>query len=98
MVRHEGVVLFCCQPVIEHPQTLIPPNPHKETWGLDPLGDGLREAMVDAGEVPEIKDVMELGGGGGKVSHNALVQLNSGCCDGLGQILDIWRWGQYICS
>lgn len=82
VVRHEGVVLVCCQPVIKHPQTLVPPNPYKETWGLNPLGNGLRETVVDSGEVPEIEDVVELGGSGGKVTHDTLIQLNSSCCNG----------------
>ena len=40
--------------------------------------------MVDPREVPQVEDVVELGGGGGQVSHHPLVEIHCGRRDGLG--------------
>ena len=88
--RHQRTILVSGEPVIEHPQALVPPHPHKAGRSIESLWCGEEEAMVDTGEVPEVEDVVELGGGGGKVSHYPLVQLHGGSSDGFRELLDTW--------
>ena len=50
--------------------------------------------MVDPGQISQVEDVVELGGGGGKVSDNPLVQLYGGSGDGIGKSLQGWGGGE----
>ena len=50
--------------------------------------------MVDAREIPEVEDVVELGRGGREVTHDLLVQFHSGSCNRFRQSLNLcWRRG-----
>ena len=83
MLQHEGTVFVSGQTVVEYPQALVAPHTNKLGRGFESLWDGERESVVDAGEVPKVEDVVELGGRRGEVAHDALVEVHGGCGDGL---------------
>lgn len=72
---------------MEYSQTLVPPQPHKVGRLVKSLRNGERETMVNAGEIPQVEDVVELGGSGWEVTYDTVVQLQSGCGDALSKLL-----------
>ena len=91
----QGPVFVVGQAVVEHTQTLIPPDSHKARRLSVALRDGEKESVVDARQVSEVEDVVELGGGGRQIPHNSLVEFNGGCRDRHSKILHhCWngRW------
>ncbi len=63
--RYKHPVFVRHQPVIEHPQALVPPDSNKAVRTLKSLGHGDREPVVDTGKVTQVEDVVEFGGCGG---------------------------------
>ena len=58
------------EPVKDNSQCLIAPGAHKLLDALESIRSGQTEAIVDPGEVPEVKDVVELGWRGRQISYN----------------------------
>ena len=54
--------------------------------------------MVDAREIPEVEDVVKLGGGRREVTHNPLVQFHSGSCNRFRQSLNFWWRKRFMYS
>ena len=91
VVADQGVVLVVGQAIVEHTEALVSPHTDHTLRGVKAVGCDEEEAMVDAREIPEVEDVVELGGGRGEVANNAAVQLHGCLGDDLGQVLHVCR-------
>ena len=78
VLQNQLTILVIGETVIEHSQALVAPHTYKVRRVIETLRCGQEKAMVDSGEIPQIKDVVELGWSWREISDDSLIQLH--CC------------------
>ena len=57
---HKSSIFIISQSVIEHSQTLVPPESNKTGRTVKSLRNGYSQSMIDTRQVSEIKDIVKL--------------------------------------
>lgn len=75
---------------MEHAQALVSPHAYKLIGILEPIGHTQAQALIHAGQVAQVENVVKLGRGGRMILNDLSVKLQGGRCDRVGHFFDVF--------